>query len=56
MARKQDGVHHIAMGAQLPQDGGNVVIHKQGFTSNDAYGSETFSDRVSGEPHDEAIL
>ena len=56
MARKQDGVHHIAMGAQLPTDGGNVEIHKQGFTSNEAYGSETFAQRVAPEPHVEEIL
>ena len=50
------GVNKIANGASLPSGGGNVVIHKQGFTSNDYYGSETFSDRLAPEPHDEQLL
>ena len=56
MARKSDGVTRIAMGAVLPSEGGNVEIHKQGFTSNDAYGSETFAQRLAPEPHAEEIL
>jgi hypothetical protein len=56
MARKTDGIERVVQGASLPTSGGNVVIHKQGFTSNNAYGSETFSERVAPEPHDEEIL
>lgn len=57
MARStNNGVNIIANGASLPSGGGNVVIHKQGFTSNDTYGSETFADRLAPEPHDETLI
>jgi hypothetical protein len=58
MARntQSSSVSQIANGASLPSGGGNVVIHRQGFTSNDWYGSETFSDGLAPEPHDEQLL
>lgn len=58
MARKSDGagLQRIVNGASLPTGSGNVEIHLQGFTSNDAYGSETFADRLAAAPHDENIL
>ena len=57
MAKKDSaGIQRIVNGASLPSGGGNVVIHRQGFTSNDSYGSETFADRLAAEPHDETLL
>ena len=57
MAKKDGaGIQRIVNGASLPTGGGNVEIHRQGFTSNDSYGSETFADRLAPEPHDETLL
>lgn len=54
---KDSGIRMIAMGASAPPvSGGNVDIRKQGFTSNDSYGSETFADRLAEAPHDEELL
>ena len=57
MARSNgDGIKRIVNGASLPSGSGNVEIHRQGFTSNDTYGSETFADRLAPAPHDETLL
>ena len=55
MAKAPD-THRIQNGVSLPTGGGNVIIHRQGATSNDHYGSETFADRLAAEPHDEKLI
>lgn len=54
---KTGGVNRIVNGASLPAGGGQVDIRKQGFTTNDAYGSETCAERLAvSPPKDEELI